>query len=44
MQQNDAQDVVHQFVTHEKRKTSARVYDCDRTNGEVRLVRQFQRL
>ena len=28
-------------VSHEERKTNAQVYDYNRTNGEVRLVRQF---
>ena len=28
-------------VTHEKRDTNAQIYDYDRTNGEVRFVRQF---
>ena len=31
-----------QFViTHEQRDTNAQIYDYDRTNGEVRFVRQF---
>jgi len=28
-------------VTHEQRDTNAQIYDYDRTNGEVRFVRQF---